>query len=126
MDDDTARPARGNHRADSSFADVGPARTRLSHDPPIATDDETGGCLIRVKAVPGAARDGVVGRLGDRLKVRVAAPPEGGKANEAICALLARELGAAPGDVRIERGESSAQKVIRVRGVRAETVNARW
>jgi len=49
--------------------------------------------LIAVKAVPGAARDEIAGLLGERLKVRVAAPPEDGKANEAICRVLAAALG---------------------------------
>ena len=43
-----------------------------------------GGVEVRLKVVPGASRSGVAGLLGDRLKVRVAAPPEGGKANQAI------------------------------------------
>ena len=46
--------------------------------------------VLRVKAVPGAKRDAIAGALGDRLKIRVAAPPEDGQANAAIRALLAR------------------------------------
>ncbi len=44
--------------------------------------------LVWVKAVPGAAQDTVAGALGDRLKVRVSAAPEDGRANKAICRLL--------------------------------------
>jgi uncharacterized protein (TIGR00251 family) len=43
-----------------------------------------GGVEVRLKVVPGASRSAVAGLLGDRLKVRIAAPPEGGKANQAI------------------------------------------
>jgi len=71
--------------------------------------------LIRVKAVPGASRDQVVGPLGDRLKVRVAAPPEAGRANEAIARLLAEHLGAGSAPVTLVQGHSSALKVFRVR-----------
>lgn len=70
--------------------------------------------LIRVKAVPGASRDGIAGRLGDRLKVRVTAPPEGGRANKAVCSLIAHALGVKPAQVTIEAGASSAQKTVRV------------
>ncbi|HMN39865.1 MAG TPA: DUF167 domain-containing protein [Phycisphaerales bacterium] len=82
--------------------------------------------LIRIKAVPGATRDQVVGRLGDRLKVRVAQPPEGGKANRAICELLAAELGVKARAAAIASGESSAEKVVRIEGVKAAAVEARW
>ena len=39
------------------------------------------GCLIRLKVVPGSSRDAIAGILGGRLKVKVAAAPEDGKAN---------------------------------------------
>ena len=48
-----------------------------------------GDVLIRVKVVPGASRAGIAGVLGDRLKVRVSAPAEGGRANKAVCAVIA-------------------------------------
>jgi uncharacterized protein (TIGR00251 family) len=77
---------------------------------------------IPVKAVPGAKRDQIVGRLGDRLKVRVSAPPEGGKANEAICALIAAALGVRARDVRIVSGHARAEKVVEVDGADAPAV----
>ena len=78
--------------------------------------------LLRVKAVPGARSDQVVGLLGDRLKIRVAAPPEGGQANRAICALLAASLGIKPGAIQVERGQTSAEKTLRIAGVPADRV----
>lgn len=93
---------------------------------PIAVDDGPSACLVRIKAVPGARRDEIVGRLGDRLKVRVAAPPEGGKANAAICELLANALGVRPRDVTIVAGLASAEKTARALAVQARTVNERW
>lgn len=91
-----------------------------------ARDDGKGGVLIAVKAVPGAKRDEIVGLLGERLKVRVSAPPEGGKANKAICALLARELGVRKGDVEVVSGAGQAEKTVRIRSMNAATVRAMW
>jgi uncharacterized protein (TIGR00251 family) len=97
---------------------------------PIATDtkldDGRAAVLIAVKAVPGASRDAVAGRLGERLKVRVSAPPEGGKANKAICALLASELGVRASDAEVVQGHGRAEKVVRVAGVTAAAVEAKW
>lgn len=82
--------------------------------------------LLPVKAVPGAKRDGVVGWLGDRLKVRVSAPPEGGRANGAICRLIAAELGVRPAAVTVVRGGSSPEKTLAIDGVTLERVIERW
>lgn len=76
-----------------------------------------GGVRIHVKAVPGASRDQVAGVLGDRVKVRVSAPPEGGRANKAIVSVLARLLGVKPGAVTIVSGLTSPEKALRVAGV---------
>lgn len=81
--------------------------------------------LISVKAVPGAKRDEIAGMLGERVKVRVSAPPEGGKANAAICALIAGVLGVKKGAVRIERGAASAEKTVRVIGLGVEECRVR-
>ncbi len=72
--------------------------------------------LLWVKAVPGASRDQIAGLLGDRLKVRVSAPPEGGKANKAICKLIASALGVKVRRVTIESGQTNPEKVVRVEG----------
>jgi len=89
-------------------------------------DDGNGGVLIAVKAVPGAKRDEVVGLLGERLKVRVSAPPEGGKANKAICALLAKELAVKQGDVEVVGGAGRAEKSVRIMGLDARAIRERW
>ena len=65
--------------------------------------------------MPGASRSAIGGPLGDRLKVRVAAPPEKGKANRAVVALLRRWLGVE--DVEIVAGFGSPEKTARVRGI---------
>lgn len=86
--------------------------------PPGAVSAAGAGAItLRVKAVPGSSRDRIAGVLGDRLKVCVTAPPEGGKANAAIAALLARALGVAGAAVELRAGRSGAEKAFVVLGV---------
>jgi len=87
--------------------------------------DESGGAVIGVKAIPGARRDEIAGALGDRLKVKVSAPPEGGKANRAIEALLAKALGVRARDVSVISGQTSPEKRVRIEGVSAEDVRTK-
>lgn len=79
---------------------------------------------MRLKVVPGSSRDAVGGLLGDRIKVKVAAAAESGKANKAVCDLVARTLGVKPRDVEIVSGQTSPEKVIRVAGVSAAAAKA--
>jgi len=84
---------------------------------PVFLDD--GHVLIRVWAVAGASRTEVVGIHGDRLKVRIAAPAEDDKANQALAEHLSRELDAS---TSIIGGRSSRAKLFQVSGVRVEDV----
>ena len=88
----------------------------MNSGPPAWMSADGPDVLVRVKAVPGASRDAIAGALGDRLKVRVSAPPEGGKANAAIAALLADAIGVPARAVSLESGPAQAQKCFRVRG----------
>lgn len=76
-----------------------------------------GGVQLRVKVVPGASRSRVAGVLGDRLKVLISAPPEDGKANRAVCELLAQKLGVRVSDLRITDGATQPRKTIEITGV---------
>lgn len=80
-----------------------------------------GGVHLRVKAVPGARSDEIVGVLGDCLKIRVSAPPEDGRANQAIARLLARALGIPTTAIELRRGASSPRKEFLLRGVTEDT-----
>ena len=82
-------------------------------------------CRLKVKAVPGASRSEIVGRLGEALKIRVAAPPEGGKANREILELLADRLGLPAACVTLVSGAASPAKVVALRGITAEQAWAR-
>lgn len=73
--------------------------------------------LLPVKVVPNASRDRIVGELDGRLKVTVASPPERGAANQAVCQLIARGLKLRKQQVAIEEGQTSAQKLVRVKNM---------
>jgi len=70
--------------------------------------------LLPVRAQPGARRTGVVGTHDGHLKLAVSAPPDGGRANEAIVALVARLFGLRPSAVTLVRGHSARQKLLRL------------
>jgi uncharacterized protein (TIGR00251 family) len=80
---------------------------------------------VRIRVVPGAKRAAVVGWHGDAWKVRVTAPPERGRANDAVVELLAARLGVAARDVAVVSGVSSRDKVVELRGVSAEEAERR-
>ena len=83
------------------------------------------GCRLKVKVVPGASRTEIVGLLGDAIKVRVAAPPEGGKANREVVAILAERLGLPLAQVTVLSGQSPPAKVIGLVGVAENEAKAR-
>ena len=74
----------------------------------------TGSVTIEIRVQPRASRDEIVGERSGVLVVRLTAPPVEGRANEALCRLLAKRLGVARGRVTVVRGERSREKVVRV------------
>ncbi|HKF92605.1 MAG TPA: DUF167 family protein [Acidimicrobiia bacterium] len=87
-------------------------------------DVERDAVVLRVHVQPGAGRSSVVGRHGDSLKLRVAAPPDG-RANAAAVGLIAAALGVKERDVELVSGERSRLKRFRVVGIDADDVDAR-
>jgi uncharacterized protein YggU (UPF0235/DUF167 family) len=80
---------------------------------------------VRLRVVPGSARPGVVGRYGDGWKVRVAAAPEGGRANDAVVRLLAETLEIPRDDVTLVSGHGVRDKVVDLVGVGVEQIERR-
>jgi hypothetical protein len=80
---------------------------------------------LRLRVVPGARRPGLAGRYGDGWKVRVAAPPERGAANEAVLELLAGLLGVDVRALRLVSGRASRDKIVSVEGLPPEETEAR-
>jgi uncharacterized protein len=72
---------------------------------------------LRVRLQPRSRRTEVVGERAGEVVIRVTAPPVDGKANAALCDLVARAAGVAPSAVRVLRGAGARDKVLRVEGV---------
>lgn len=80
---------------------------------------------LRLRVVPGASRPEVVGRHGEAWKLRVAAPPEDGRANDAVLDLLAASLDLPRSDLEISSGRSSRDKVVTLNGLSPAAAGAR-
>jgi uncharacterized protein (TIGR00251 family) len=86
--------------------------------PPYLSEAE-GATLVRVRVQPRAGRDAIAGVRGDALVVKVKAPPVEGKANDAVCRLLAKATGVPPSSAELVRGASVRDKLVRLPGVAA-------
>ena len=91
---------------------------------------EGGALILRLYIQPGAARTGWGGRHGgSELKLRVAAPPVEGKANQAALRFLAKAAGVPKGAVTLLRGARSRSKVVRIAPLdekRFQALKAQW
>ena len=72
---------------------------------------------LRLRVSPGAGRGEIVGRYGDGWKVRVTAPPEHGRANEAVLRLVADALAVPREAVSIVSGHGARDKIVELTGV---------
>jgi uncharacterized protein (TIGR00251 family) len=72
---------------------------------------------LRVRVIPRARHEGLAGERDGALLVRVTAPPVEGRANDAVCRVIARALGVAPGRVEVVRGHSAREKMLAIDGV---------
>lgn len=77
------------------------------------------GCLLSVRAQPGARKNAIVGEHDGALKVAVTAPPEDGRANDAIADLLRKWLGLKRGQIELSGGFRSRDKLFVIRGANA-------
>jgi uncharacterized protein (TIGR00251 family) len=92
---------------------------------PLIVQDSKNGAVLTVHVQPKASRTECVGIYGDALKIRVAAPPIEGAANEELIRFLSRELSVPAAAVHIESGAGGRHKRVRLCGVTAERVMAR-
>jgi uncharacterized protein (TIGR00251 family) len=86
--------------------------------------DVAGGLRLRLKVQPKARREGIAGLVPDpdgmALKLAVGAPPEDGKANAAVIALLAETLGVAKSAISVVSGATDRRKLVEIRGEPAD------
>jgi len=83
-------------------------------DPLTCLSARGAGVLLQLSVMPNAKRTEVDGLHDGALRVRLAAPPIDGRANEALVAWLAKSLGVRKRDVEVLRGESSRRKQVAI------------
>ena len=72
--------------------------------------------------VPNASKTEIIGWMGDALKIKVQATPEGGRANVALVKLLSQTLGCSRSQIVIQTGKTSRNKLITIKGMTAKSV----
>jgi uncharacterized protein (TIGR00251 family) len=75
---------------------------------------------LAIRVQPRAKRTEVAGERGEAVVIRVNAPPVDGRANEAVCRLIAKRLDVPRTAVQIVRGESARDKLVRIDGLTAD------
>ena len=69
---------------------------------------------LQIKVIPSSSKDCIAGWLENTLKIKVKAPPERGKANEAIIKILVKTLSLPKGSIKISSGATSSRKIIEI------------
>lgn len=85
----------------------------------VRIDATDGGIVLRIRAQPRASRTEVAGPYGEMVKVRIAAPPVDGAANDELVDFLAETLGVSRAAVELVGGHGGRSKRVRVLGVDA-------
>jgi len=80
---------------------------------------------LRIRVSPGARTTELVGRQGEAWKVRVAAPPDRGRANHAVLKLLADRLRIGRDELTLVSGASGKDKVVELHGLTADEADRR-
>jgi len=80
---------------------------------------------LALRVSPGARTSGLVGRHGEAWKVRVAAPPEDGRANAAVVQLLAETLGVPARTISVVSGHGARDKLVELAGIAPDEIDRR-
>ncbi len=76
-----------------------------------------GGCILSVRAHPGARRNAITGTHADALKISLTTPPTDGRANAALIAFLAERLNIPRLSIELLTGHTSRSKTLRLTGI---------
>jgi len=79
---------------------------------------------IVIRVIPNASRNEIVGMLQGDLKIKVQAPPEGGRANKYVIQVLSKALGLPKRSISILSGEKSRSKRVLLEGYEQEALSA--
>jgi uncharacterized protein len=79
---------------------------------------------LAIRVQPRARRTEVAGEREGAVLIRTSAPPVDGRANAAVCKLIAKRVGVPASAVRIVRGEGSRDKLVRIEGLSADEARA--
>lgn len=88
----------------------------------VKLEATTGGIQFSVKVVPGSSRTALAGSLNGMLKIKVAAPPEKGKANQCLVDFLSKLFGIKKNQVTIQSGTASPVKQLQIEGVSLDDI----
>jgi uncharacterized protein len=91
----------------------------------VTIGEHSEGCVLPVRAQPGAKKARVLGEQAGALKVAVTAPPQDGRANQALLEALRELLGLRRSQVELLSGETSRDKRFLIRGVSKEDLEQR-
>jgi uncharacterized protein (TIGR00251 family) len=91
----------------------------------IAITEHAEGCVLPVRAQPGARKAGVLGEQGGAIKLAVTAPPEDGRANRALTEALRDLLSLKRSQVELLSGQTSRDKKFLIRGLTRVEMEAR-
>ncbi len=86
--------------------------------------DSPDGCVLPVRAHPGARRNAITGVHDGALKISLTTPPTDGRANEALIAFLAEKLQIPKARISLVAGQTNRSKAFRISGLNAEEVRA--
>jgi len=88
----------------------------------LKIEENNGGVVFGIKVVPGSSKTAISGLLDGKLKVKVAAAPEKGKANQALVDFLADQLGIRKKLINIKSGLTSPVKFVQVSDMSPKTL----